>query len=51
MLSAATDAMSGVPGKANLSTNDKTGIMAIIKQIESELSDIKTRLNTAKNKK
>jgi len=51
MLSAATDAMSGVPGKSNLSANDKTGIMAIIKQIESELSDIKTRLNAAKNKK
>ena len=50
MLSAATDAMSGVPGKS-ISENDSTGIMAIIKQIEAELADIKTKLEAAKNKK
>lgn len=50
MLSAATDAMSGVPGKS-ISENDSTGIMAIIKQIETELADIKTKLEAAKNKK
>jgi len=51
MLSAATDAMSGVPGKKNLSENDSTGIMAIIQKIESELAEIKTTLDTAKAKR